>query len=90
MLSDPLWAAVEVVAAGHLDDGSPVDQALAFLAGIAEVRAALAVLETQVVGAARAQGATWDEIGDEAGMTRQGARQKWGNLACLDVTASRR
>lgn len=81
MLSDPLWAAVEVAAVAHLQDGTPLDQALACLAGIADVLAALAELETQVVSAARTHGATWDEIGGEAGMTKQGARKKWGAVA---------
>lgn len=41
-------------------------------------RAAAAELDVAVVRA-RAAGATWDEIGAAAGMTRQGAWKRWGD-----------
>lgn len=79
-MSDLLWSAVELAAVDHLASPAPVDQALALLRGITDVRAELDRLESDVVAAARHHGATWREIGDAAGgISKQAAGKKWGS-----------
>lgn len=34
----------------------------------------------QAVAAARAAGASWSQVGDAVGVSRQGAQQRWGNV----------
>lgn len=51
------------------------------LDALADVAARIRTLETVLasqVQEARSTGATWTQIGDALGITRQGARQRWG------------
>ncbi len=45
---------------------------------IEELRAWLAEQETEAVLGARLQRATWAEMGEAVGITRQGAFSRWG------------
>ena len=73
-------------AANHLDDLFPpalrTEQRRADpLSGLAvayQLRVGLVEIELDAVQAARAQGWTWGQIGECLGMTKQGARQKFG------------
>lgn len=79
-MSDLLWSAVELAAVDHLTSPAPVNQALALLHGITDVRAELDQLEADVVSAARSHGATWREIGDAAGgISKQAAGKRWAD-----------
>ena len=54
--------------------------AIAVLAeAAAEVTRAQALLESSVV-AAREAGATWAQVGQATGMTRQAAHERWGHI----------
>lgn len=46
---------------------------------MAQVREQHRLLD-EAVAAARAAGATWEHIGEAAGMTRQSAHERWGYL----------
>lgn len=59
--------------------GDALDAALEALGrSCTEVRAATQRLEDAVL-AARSAGATWAQIGDAAGVTRQAAHERWGH-----------
>lgn len=62
---------------GRLDPESPIDH-LAIVRRTAQADAAVRQLLTRSVGAARASGHSWAAIGDELGMTRQAAQQRFG------------
>jgi hypothetical protein len=38
-------------------------------------------IQESIVTLARADGASWAEIGDAAGMSKQGAQQRWGDVS---------
>jgi len=61
----------------------PTDQhdAADTLRAIAELRKLLEEAENQAALQARRSGATWQEIADELGLTRQRVHQRWGNIA---------
>jgi hypothetical protein len=59
----------------HAPDRGP---ALDTLEWTAALRAELDDLETLIVRQARAEGASWGEIADPIGITRQGCQQRWG------------
>lgn len=48
------------------------------LGDVAKVRADLDEWLRMIVGEARVGGASWQEIGDALGLTRQGAQQRYG------------
>lgn len=58
----------------------PVDshQYLAVLEELTVIRAAVARLEYQVVALVRASGATWEQVGESLGLSRQAATRKYG------------
>lgn len=68
----------------RLDPESPVDH-LAIVRRTAQADAAVRGLLTRSVGAARASGHSWAAIGDELGMTRQAAQQRFGAESPLGV-----
>ena len=47
------------------------------LEGVGEARDALARIEFDAVQTAREAGATWEDIGDELGISRQAARRRF-------------
>jgi hypothetical protein len=52
------------------------------LARLVDAALAVAQAETELAdaaSAARAAGASWSQIGDAVGLTRQAAQQRWGN-----------
>ncbi len=51
------------------------------LAGVASARLALDAAATSAVLDALAEGATWQDIGDSLGMTRQSAHARWASTA---------
>lgn len=51
------------------------------LAGLAELQAELAELVAQAVAQHLDDGASWGEVADATGITRQGAMRRWGNVA---------
>lgn len=64
-------------AARALLDPPEGSRALEVLATIADLKAGIATFEATVVFAARTERATWEEIGDVVGMTRQNTRRKF-------------
>ena len=61
---------------------------LAALAVAYQIRVGLTVVELEAVRAARAQDWTWGEIGECLGMSKQGARQKFGPIEQLCLYCS--
>lgn len=53
---------------------------VAVLAELASLRRGLDALEHEVVSMVRIGGATWEQIGDELGISRQAARQRFSKL----------
>ena len=51
---------------------------LAVLEELVSIRAAVARLEYQTVDLVRASGASWEEIGETLGISRQAAARKFG------------
>lgn len=48
------------------------------LTQLAEIRHRIDVLEHAIVAVARSYGATWEDIGEQFGISRQAARQRFG------------
>jgi hypothetical protein len=63
--------------AGATDAGANAT-ALDALEWTAALRAELDELEALIVRQARLENASWSEIADPIGITRQGAQQRWG------------
>lgn len=68
----------------RLDPESPADH-LAIVRRTAEADAAVRGLLTRAVGAARAGGHSWAAIGEELGMSRQAAQQRFGGEPAVGV-----
>ena len=59
---------------------SPLAEIVAVLKDLEALRRDLDRLEYSVIRLLRAGGATWEQIGDELGMSRQHARRRYGEL----------
>lgn len=59
---------------------TPIDPQIliAYLGELAALRATVARLEYQTVNLVRLSGATWEQIGEALGMSRQAAARKYG------------
>ena len=62
-----------------MQNGEPTNIATV-LRDLADLRRKLDELEHHVIGLLRDNGATWEEIGDELGISRQAARQRFEKL----------
>lgn len=60
---------------------SDVERNLDALMAIRELRKDLSEAEDHAALTARRQGATWQQIGEALGMSRQAAHERWGNIA---------
>ena len=58
----------------------PVPQIVDVLRDLANLRRQQDQLEFSVVTLLRATGATWEQIGDELGISRQAARERYAKL----------
>lgn len=58
----------------------PLAEIVAVLKDLKTLRRDLDRLEYSVMNVLRAAGATWEQIGDELGMSRQHARRRYGEL----------
>ena len=58
----------------------PVPQIVDVLKDLAELRRQQDRLEHSVITLLRAAGATWEQIGDELGISRQAARERYAKL----------
>ena len=58
----------------------PVSQIVDVLKNLADLRRQQDRLEYSVVTLLRAAGATWEQIGDELGISRQAARERYAKL----------
>jgi hypothetical protein len=61
-------------------DGEEAAAFVQVLADVVDLRRRLDQLELHVIDLVRASGATWEEIGDELGISRQAARDRYGKL----------
>lgn len=50
------------------------------LADVIDLRRRMDALELHVIELVRNAGATWEQIGDELGISRQAARERYGKL----------
>ncbi len=69
------------VAFNSPDDRGQVADPLTRLDHIRRLRARLAEEEDEAALTARREGATWAQIGDTLGLTRQAVHTRWGNIA---------
>lgn len=58
----------------------PIPEIVAVLKNLEAIRRDLDRLEFSVMTLLRAAGATWEQIGDELGISRQHARRRYGEL----------
>jgi hypothetical protein len=59
---------------------SDIAQTLHGLASLSKLKAGLSKVEERLVRRARSSGASWQKIGDAAGMSRQAAHERWSHL----------
>ena len=74
------WTRTTDTAHGVAVPEPPVPHLVAVLQDLAEPRRQLDRLEHSVVKLLRAGGATWEQIGEELGISRQHARRRYGEL----------
>ena len=60
-----------------MEERTPAQVAAVLLAEITEMRRRLDRVEYETVSLLRAVGVTWDDIGEELGISRQAARERY-------------
>ena len=81
--------ALEAVQVPASDRGECMAAAAAVGTALASARGWLDLAERDVVRSLRAQGSSWQQVGDAWGITGQAAQQRWGSTTWAGLQAAR-